>query len=270
MTFMDFCAAHGIQLRSMPPVGRWIRVPTDDKPRKRNGAVKFMGDHGFVQNWATQTEPSVWQMDKEKAPHIDFDEVRRAQAKADAQRRQRAEKATQRAEWILSQCELLTHPYFESKGFPDHQVNVWNEKAVIPMRYGSKIVGCQIIDSSGDKKFLAGQASGGAEFVMDSRGVHVVCEGYATGLSVQTALANLKTRATIHVCFSAGNMVRIAKGLPRGLVIADNDASGTGERVAREIGWPYWMSDVEGEDFNDAHQRLGTFRMAMQIREVMR
>lgn len=269
MTFIDFCAAHGVRLRTTPPIGRWIRVPTDDKPRKRNGAVKFMGDHGFCQNWATQTEPSVWQLDTKAAPQIDFAEVRRVHGKARAERRQRAAKAAQKAEWILSQCELGTHPYFEAKGFPDHQVNVWDGKAVIPMRASGKIVGCQLIDAEGVKKFLTGQTSGGAEFVMNARGMHVVCEGYATGLSVQKALSSLKMRATIHVCFSAGNMARIAKELPRGLAIADNDASGTGERVAREIGWPYWMSDVVGEDANDAHQRIGTFKLAMQLREAM-
>ena len=268
--FVDFCRAHGILMQEVPPVGRWIRVPTDDKPYKRNGAVKFMGDHGFCQNWATQTEPSVWKLDTKKAPQIDFAEIRRVQAKADAERRQRAERAAQKAEWILSQCELAAHPYFEAKGFAEHQVNVWDDKAVIPIRRAGQLVGCQLIDADGTKKFLTGQASGGAEFVMDARGVPVVCEGYATGLSVQRVLASLKVRATIHVCFSAGNMARIAKELPRGLTIADNDASGTGERVAREIGWPYWMSDVVGEDANDAHQRIGTFKLAMQLRGAMR
>ncbi len=47
------------------------------------------------------------------------------------------------------------------------------------------------------------------------------------------------------------------------------DASGTGERVAREIGWPYWMSDVVGEDANDYAQRAGVFALAMGIKKAM-
>jgi putative DNA primase/helicase len=42
-------------------------------------------------------------------------------------------------------------------------------------------------------------------------------------------------------------------------VIADNDESGTGERVAKESGLKYWMSDKVGEDFNDFHQRNHLF-----------
>ncbi len=268
MDFLSFVRAHGILIDTVPPVGRWIRLPTQTHPRKRNGAVKFMGDFGFCQEHSTMTDVAVWRPDGAdvQAPKIDRELIERAERET-ALRRQ---KAAQLAEWTLTQCELSTHPYFAAKGFPEHLVNVWDGKAVIPMRNAGRIVGCQLIDADGGKKFLPGQASGGAEFVMDGKGMHVVCEGYATGLSVRQALANLKTRATIHVCFSAGNMARIAAKLPRGLVIADNDASGTGERVAKEIGWPYWMSDTVGEDANDEHQRAGLFKLAMGLRVAMR
>ena len=267
MTFEQFAALHGLRIPSIV-FGKWARVPTEDKPKHRNGAYKLLDGIGFVQNHATMTEVAVWRPDgaDAKAPQVDRALIERAEREA-AQRR---EKAAQRAELMLSQCELAPHPYFAAKGFPDHLVNVLDGKAVIPMRSAGRIVGCQLIDEEGGKKFLPGQASGGAEFVMDAKGRHVVCEGYATGLSVQRALANLKQRATIHVCFSAGNMARIARDLPTGLVIADNDASGTGERVAKDIGWPYWMSDVVGEDANDAHQRAGLFKLAIGLRVAMR
>lgn len=267
MTFDQFARLHGLRIQS-PIFGKWVRVPTEDKPRSRNGAYKLLDGVGFVQNHATMTDVAVWRPDVAdvQAPKIDRELIERAERET-VQRRQ---KAAKRAEWILTQCELAPHPYFAAKGFPEHVVNVWDGKAVIPMRNAGRIVGCQLIDKEGNKKFLPGQASGGAEFVMDGKGMHVVCEGYATGLSVRQALANLKTRATIHVCFSAGNMARIAANLPRGLVIADNDASGTGERVAKEIGWPYWMSEVVGEDANDAHQRAGLFKLAMGLRVAMR
>jgi putative DNA primase/helicase len=48
-------------------------------------------------------------------------------------------------------------------------------------------------------------------------------------------------------------------------VVADNDKSGTGERIAREIGYPYWMSEVLGEDANDTMQRIGDFRFGQAI-----
>jgi hypothetical protein len=82
----------------------------------------------------------------------------------------------------------------------------------------------------------------------------------------QQALRNLKVPYVLHVTFSAGNMKKVAEALPAGVVVADNDASGTGERVAREIGWPYWMSDTVGEDANDYAQRCGVFALAMGIK----
>lgn len=271
MTFMDFCHIHGITLRQLPPVGRWMRVPTDDKPRSRNGAVKFMGDVGFVQNWATMTEPAVWREEGQSTQAVA--RVRQVADQAVRESREAAQNAARKAAGILAECELSTHPYLVSKGFPEEQANVWNRETdnvlVIPMRNGSAIVGCQLIKPEGEKKFLYGQRSGGAEFVMGQRGTHVLCEGYATALSARAALHNLKLSYVLHVTFSAGNMKKVAESLPRGVVLADNDASQTGERVAKEIGWPYWMSDTVGEDFNDTHQRLGVFAVAMQLKKVM-
>lgn len=271
MTFIEFCHACGVILNTYPPMGRWVRVPTEDKPRSRNGAVKFMGDVGFCQNWATQTEPSVWR--DESVSKEAQKRVRAVAHQADREARELAQRAAQKASGILAECELAQHPYMASKGFPDEMVNVWNRETdnlmVVPMRRGSDLVGLQLIKPEGEKKFLYGQRSGGAEFVFGQKGVHVLCEGFATALSARAALRNLKADAVVHATFSAGNMKKVAEALPGGLVLADNDASSTGERVAREIGWPYWMSDQVGEDFNDAHQRLGLFPLAMQLKQVM-
>ena len=63
MELISFCRAHGILIDSPPPIGYWRRYPTEDHPTKRNGAVKFMGDHAFVQNHAMDTEVSIWKPD---------------------------------------------------------------------------------------------------------------------------------------------------------------------------------------------------------------
>lgn len=271
MTFVDFCRAYGVPLHQLPTPGRWFRVPTEDKPTSRNGAVKYMGDVGFCQNWATMTEPAVWR--DEGVSREAQKRIRNVANDADRQARELALKAAQKAENVLSECELFTHPYLEAKGFPAEMGNVWNRETdnvlVIPMRTGGRLVGCQLIKPDGDKKFLYGQRSGGAEFTFGQRGTHVLCEGYATALSAQQALRNLKVSYVLHVTFSAGNMKKVAETLPGGVVLADNDASRTGERAAQEIGWPYWMSDVVGEDFNDAHLRKGVFPLAMELKAVM-
>ena len=267
MEFISFCRAHGILIDIPPPIGVWRRYPTDDHPRKRNGAVKYMGDHGFVQNHATDTEVSLWQT--ETPIKIDRKKIARDMREADAKRLADQADAVKRAAFILSQAGIGKHPYLDKKGFIGAEDMVWGHEGkktmVVPMRVDGHLVGCQLIESDGSKKFLYGQRTSNAELIIDNKGVHILCEGYATALSIQAALVKMSRRYTIHVCFSAGNMKKVAQGLPDGLLIADNDQSGTGERVAKEIGWPYWMSDVVGEDANDTHQRLGVLRFGLSL-----
>lgn len=270
-SFLSFARAHGILIDTLPPLGVWRRYPTEDHPHKRNGAVKWMGDAGFIQNWATNTEVDVWKSDVTTT----FDraklmrDVKAAEDKKLAQQREAAGKAA----WILKQCQFAHHDYLKSKGFDDEQANVWVHEGlktmVIPMRVEGNLVGVQLIDEAGTKKFLFGQRTSGASFIFDNKGENILCEGYATALSIRAALKNMKRRYTLHVCFSAGNMKKVAASLGSGFVVADNDESGTGERVAKEIGWPYWMSEIKGEDANDAHKRLGLFKFGLSLVKSM-
>jgi len=271
MDLISFCKAHGILIDRLPPLGVWRRFPTEDHPHKRNGAVKFMGDHAFVQNHATNTEISLWRPDE--TVKIDHAKIARdVQAAEDKRKRDQAE-AAKRAAFIIGQSQLARHDYLKRKGFPDGEGYIWVNEGkqflVLPMRVGQHLVGCQLIDQDGGKKFLYGQRTSGATLTIDNKGVNILCEGYATALSVQTTLKKFKRRYVIHVCFSAGNMKKVAATLDGGIVIADNDASGTGERVAKEIGWPYWMSPVLGEDANDACQRMGAFAFGQSLLKVL-
>jgi len=127
-----------------------------------------------------------------------------------------------------------------------------------------------MIDKHGDKKYLSGQITSKAEHCFDSGSANVMdfwVEGFASGLSLKSLLAALKIKSRIHVTFSAGNLKRMAHS---GVVIADNDTSKTGEKAAIETGLPYWMSDVEGEDINDLHRRLGLFKSSQQLGKWLR
>jgi putative DNA primase/helicase len=77
----------------------------------------------------------------------------------------------------------------------------------------------------------------------------------------------LRERYTIHVCFSAGNMIEVAKNLRDPLVIADNDAMGVA--TAKKIASVYWLGEA-GEDFNDTEQRIGTQLAAESLRGVLK
>ena len=273
MDLLTFCRLHGILINHIPPIGVWKRYPTEDHPRSSNGAVKYMGNFAHVQNHAVMLEPVTWQaVDNYKIdPQI---VVRQAREQEERKAKLQGEAAA-KAAWIVNQCQTAKHEYLQAKGFSDEQGLVWlRDEAkllVIPMRIENRIVGCQLIDTEGDKKFLFGQKTAGAAMIFDNKGPHVLCEGYATGLSVKAVMKSMKRRYTIHVCFSAGNMVKIAKTLPIGFVVADHDKpnpqNGTraGHVAVQQIGWPSWMSDVEGEDANDAHRRLGLFKLSQSM-----
>jgi len=269
--FIAFCQQHGVLLEHTPPVGRWVRVKTTDKRHKRNGAVKFLGDFGLVQNWAHMERPALWHSKQANTSAIDFVRVQKQAALARQEASHRAKQAAARAVTMLAKAKQDYHPYLASKGFKDQCGAILDGQLLIPMFAQGSVCGLQVIQEDGQKRFLPGQRCSGASFVMGSKqGLTVLCEGYATGLSAAAVLKTMKQPASIHVGFSAGNLPKLAERLPRGIVLADNDKSGTGQRIAQQIGWPYWISDRQGEDFNDAHQRLGNFPLTMQLMEVIR
>jgi phage/plasmid primase-like uncharacterized protein len=267
MDFITFCRLNGILISSLPPLGIWRRYPTEDHPRSRNGAVKWMGEVGFVQNHATMIEVSVWKT--EGPSQVNHRELQEATKNAELAQLARQRDAAQKAAWILKQCQFASHEYLKKKGFPDEVGNVWVKDGerllIIPMRIEDRLVGCQLISEDGVKKFLTGQKTSEAAFSFDNKGANILCEGYATALSIRAVLKALRRRYRIHVCFSAGNMGKVAAKLSGGYIVADNDASGTGERAAREIGWPYYLPPVVGNDFNDHHLAVGMFKAGQDL-----
>jgi putative DNA primase/helicase len=187
--------------------------------------------------------------------------------------RESAEKAARKAGWIMHQTKLKTHPYLASKGFADKQINVWekdgNDLLVIPMSIDRHLVGVQLIDHEGNKKFLHGQTTKGASFCMNAKGIPIFCEGYATALSVRDCMKASNILYTIYVCFSASNMKHIARTFREGFIVADNDPNRIGERSAQEAQKPYWISETVGDDFNDYHQREGTFRASQNLKKTL-
>lgn len=276
MDFLQFAAERGLIIRDLEQ-GRWARVPTVDHPHKRNGAYFFAEDFAHVQNWATMEQVETWQDGKPRTP---FDQAAMQQRmvesrKAYAQERAAGQrKAALKARWILSQTMLDQHAYADSKGFPDMLVNIWRKPdadplMVIPMFCAGEVCGCQLIDIHGNKKFLSGQRTNDAAFTFNARGRTFLCEGWATAASLKAVLAALRMPYTIHACFSAGNLGRMAKALPDAFIVADNDHSGTGQRVASESCNPFWMPEEVGMDFNDLHKKIGTFKASQILRKQL-
>ena len=261
MNFEQFAEMHGLLIRSLV-LDKWMRVPTTDHPKKRNGAYIFDGQAGAVINFALHDKHVIF---KSEEPYKPDPEAKAKRERAEKERRAMQEHAAGRAAGIMKSSVLGVHPYLARKGFPEQQAYIWNGSLVLPMRINGKIVGCQLIGPDGTKRFLRGQVTKGASLVMDNKGPDVLVEGFATGLSVRRALKSMRQRYKIHVCFSAGNMLEVAKGMRSPLVVADNDASGVGQGVAKKISPRIWLGQL-GEDFNDAETRMGTAAAADSLR----
>lgn len=182
--------------------------------------------------------------------------------------------AARKAQAILGLCELDRHAYAHSKGFPDLLVNVWRREGhdpimVIPIYYNNSICGIQLISTNGNKKFLKGQRMECAYLKIGSGDKIFLVEGWATGMSAQAILAKLGIRYTVIICFSAGNMAKMAKIYKDSFIFADNDTSKTGQKVAEESGCRWWMPPAEGDDLNDWHMMLGTFKASLEIKRVL-
>ena len=265
MNFESFAEQHGLIIDHIEH-DRWVRVPTTDKPHSKNGAYIWDGKMGAIQNWAVHEKPITFLSKDDFC--ITESEWRKKKDKAEKERKARNNKAIQKAVFIMDNAEKKEHPYIVKKGFTDKHW-VWNGLLVIPMRIDQKLVGCQLIDQDGNKKFLSGQITKGAEAVIDAKGIDIFAEGYCTSLSIRDAMKHLGLRYRIHICFSASNVENIAKMYNSGIVVADNDLNRIGERVAKRTGLLYWISDKEFEDFNDFCLRVGIKAAAQSLQKVI-
>lgn len=284
MDFITFARAHGLEIKPAKfYAGPKIkRCGTVDKPKGTNGAYFFDGDRGWVFNWAAEAKVQWWN-DASAKPWTEADKAiwRAKRQAAQTSMEQGYQRASMRAQELLRNAKPAEHAYLHRKGFPTAQGFVDAEGGLlIPMRdmFTNALNGLQAIrwDEEArkfEKKMLPGMKAKGAIFRMGAKHAAetILCEGYATGLSIVDAGRNVGLQAAVLVCFSANNLEHVAgqvKG--RGYVFADNDASGTGERAAQATGLPYCMSDAVGEDANDLHMRAGLFAVAQKLMEVRR
>lgn len=257
--------------------GRWMRFPGIGKGKSnRAGWCRLIAPtFAIFGDWSTGVS-EIWKDDT----HRDDAEFARLlkQAKARekqfaAEQRKRQAQAAEDARALIRGAIVATHPYLARKGFPDRTGLVVGDKLLIPLRdthaYG-QVISVQEIDSSGEKRFLTGSRTRG--------GVHriggplnrakrvVLCEGYATGLSLDAALQRLPGPHTVIACFSARNLEIVAEDLPKAAVCADNDASLTGEQTARRTGLPWVMPPDVGTDFNDLMSQRGLHAVVEVLR----
>ena len=280
MRFHDFAQAHGLLIRDLYPSQRIQRCPTANKPTQKNGAYSWDGERGWVFAWDgdatihfygstdrpwTEQEKSEWKRNRDSE-------------QADRVRQQR--KAADTAQSMINQAKLDVHGYLSFKGFTSERGLVLNDVLLIPMRNyeTGALQSVQQISWNGsirkwEKKMLFGGKAKGAIYRIGSKTASetFLCEGYATGLSIATALRGAGSSGSVLVCFSDKNLEQVAAQVKgKKYIYADNDASKAGEAAAIKSGVPYCMSDTVGNDANDDHQKHGIFMVIKKLMEVRR
>lgn len=152
------------------------------------------------------------------------------------------------------------HPYLQRKRVMPHSLRQSADGLLIVPVYNdrSEVVGIQFIAPDSSKRFLRGSRMNGGYLTVggERKGLIFIVEGFATGASVTE-----QTGIFTYIAFSAGNLTSVARMVKerhpaeRIIIIADNDASGTGQMKAREAavaaGVEYVVIPTEGWDAND-------------------
>lgn len=278
--FMQFATAHGLQIDRLHPVDKVQRCATADKPRSKNGAWFWDGFKGWVSDWAQGGEIH-WFDNPSAKTGTDADRTAWANRKRAAEHRQSESwgRASMQAGLMLQDTELKEHDYLHRKGLHDALGLVAEDGSLlVPMRncQTNALQGLQVIrwvsdDRKWEKKMLPGMRAKGCALRLGPKQAMdtFLCEGYATGLSIELAARLMRLNAAVLICFSGSNMVHVASTLKaRAFVVADHDESGAGQRAAEKTNLPFCMSPVLGEDANDLHARAGLMPLAQMLMKV--
>ena len=205
------------------------------------------------------------------------------------ERQQSAENAVAYSQRLWSGAQKTGQsPYLTKKQVLAESCRFLNDTILVPMLdYSSEpaiFVGVQSIKADGTKLFPKGVAKSGSACRLGDYGCNVlmVCEGYATGLSLRMATRYL---LPVFVAFDAGNLIKVVALLREKfpqhslLICADNDQKTKGNpgiKAARkaiknmpkaDIIYPIFaVDDRRSSDFNDLHVNKG---LAAVVRQLM-
>lgn len=195
--------------------------------------------------------------------------MRQLEAEREAERQAATARAADKAAsmWAAARdADEAHHDYLQRKRVPGIGARLLRDQLLVPMRQGpGALCGLQVIQPDGGRKFLTGTPAGGAYTTIGRparKGPIVICEGYATGVSI-----HLATGWCVVVAFSAGNLAAVAgkirAALPEAQLIigADDDAFTAGNpgltaaaATGLPVAIPRWLGDRgRGTDFNDLH-----------------
>jgi putative DNA primase/helicase len=192
--------------------------------------------------------------------------VAAAKAARDAERKKQNEAAASTVEIIWSEGAAASpeHPYLKRKGIQPHGAKITGDGRLMVPLFDSDgaLASLQYIDAEGGKLYHPGGSVGGKFCLigtLDVPGVLYVAEGFATAATIHEVSGR-----PVVVAYSASNLVPVT-GTLRDLygqsqdivIVADNDASGVGQKYAEQACAKYGarmvMPSIQG-DANDYAQ----------------
>lgn len=166
-----------------------------------------------------------------------------------------------------------THPYLVKKNILPHKTYRYKNNLIIPVFLSGETdpVSCQKITWDSQKwNMTDGVMQGACHVIEGSHSTACICEGFATGASINQA-----TGFTTLCAMNDNNMIKVAECLynnnrfERVIICCDNDwkkeaeiGINAGIKAAKTIfekfGFIYvYPQDIEGTDFNDLHIERG-------------
>lgn len=275
MNLADTLTAAGLTPPANLTPGRWLRFPGIGKGRSnRAGWCRLISPTFALYGDFASGLSASWRDDchRDDAEFRQILEAARVRERAfAAQQLERQARAARIAQQLLEEATEKPHPYLRRKGFDTGLVH--GEHLVVPVRDAAdgRLLSVQQIDPAGEKQFLPGGRVRGGVYRLGLGRKTLLCEGYATGLSLYAAARRLYA-ATVIVCFNAGNLEVIAPRFAGALVCADNDppnprtGAKAGESAALRTGLEWVMPPDVGEDFNDLHCRAGLHAVVEMLR----
>ena len=219
--------------------------------------------------WRAGTE-NTWRADvgRSLSPAEEMAHARRmAEAKAtrDAETKRQRDIASDTVETIWTQAGAAhpDHPYLARKGIAVHGARVTGDgRLVVPLyTEEGKLASLQYIDHEGGKLYHSGGQTGGCYWMIgttDEPGTIYIAEGFATAATIHEV-----TNRPCIVAYSASNLVPIT-GIMRErygatqeiVIVADNDASGTGQKYADQASAKYGARTITPPIPGDANDYL--------------
>lgn len=153
------------------------------------------------------------------------------------------------------------HPYLKKKGIYSHGARVTGDGRLMVPLYNAegKLSSIQYIGEDGDKKYHPGGATSECHWSLGEPSKTIyIAEGFATAATIFE-----NTNQHTIIAYSASNLVPVTKiirekfGAMQDIVIvADNDASGVGQKYADQASAKYGARVIMPPDLGDANDYL--------------